>query len=128
MLLLKIAVLTAFVLIGVMLYETWRHARAQSARAASLSTHRRLGRKTLAATLAAVVLTEVLVRSNGGLKQDILLLCVHFVFAAPFLLLLIGQQWLHGFKMPTLHRVLGYSCFVLYTGTVTSGSVLLYNT
>lgn len=124
MLFLKLIVAAAFIGVGYMLYVTWRHARNRHTDAHAIFAHRDIARKTLFATLFAVIITEVMVRVNGGV-QDLHLFWVHIAFAAPFLLLLTIQQWLTGFRTPMIHKALGYSCLVTFVGTLVTGGMLL---
>lgn len=122
MFLLKCVIIILFLAVGCMLYRARTFARMRFSSPQSLIQHRSWTRLALWTTLGGVVLVELAVQISGG-TWDL----VHLAFAIPFLLFLIGLQWLHGFRMPALHKTLGYTCLAAYVGTLATGSILLYN-
>ncbi len=122
MLFLKLTIIALFIGVGYMLYQARSYARMRFSDPKSLAQHRSWAHLALWSTLGGVVLVEVAVHIQGG-TWDL----VHLLFAVPFLLLLIGLQWMNGFRIPAMHKVLGYACITAYVGTSVTGALLLYN-
>jgi len=127
LILLKVLVPLMFLGVLIALLETSRHAiRYSCTRAeADLSLHRQWANRSFWLSLLAVLLTELTVRLQGGVKNSDFL-PIHLAFAVPFLVLLIMLRfWLTGVRSSMVHRWLAYACLAAYLGTFFTGFYLL---
>ncbi len=130
----KALVIAAFLVVAYFLGRTIRYGRriAKQRRngeelGGSFARHKRYANQTFISTVVAIVITEVVVRLNGGADLTPLF-AVHLSFALPFFILLtIARFWVTGLKSPRHHKKIIYSCLACFLGTLATGSVLLYN-
>jgi hypothetical protein len=88
--------------------------------------HRKLGKATFWITLAAIVLTEVMVRTAGGAHANSLFV-VHLLFSLPFFVSLLLMNFrITGLRNAKSHRWLGYLNAFFFLGTLATGAPLLY--
>ena len=128
----KIAVALAFLALAIGITQVVKSGRRTvlipiaSWRENSITRHKRLANLALWLALTAVVLTETMVRFQGGFKSN-WLFPIHLGFALPSLILIVTLRFfLTGLKNPRWHRRVAYTLVILFTGTLTTGVKLLF--
>lgn len=136
MLLLKVVIELSFIVVLLRLISTAlygrliRKDRDRGIRIGSsaIAIHKQHANRTLYATGAAIILTELFVRLSGGAHYHSVFFWVHlFGFAVPFsVTLLILRYAITGQVSRVKHKYLAYACLILYVCTFTTGTVLLW--
>jgi hypothetical protein len=127
MLLLKVLVVLSFTIVGVMLFITARYGRLEAKQKKYRSIHISYAVSGYIISTLAILLTEYMVRKNGG-TQGSVLFWIHLPIALSFWLLqgiLLLRIWFPIFQAPMLHRRMAYSCIGLYLGTFVTGIMLI---
>jgi hypothetical protein len=115
----RIAVTFSFLMVSTLLFLTWKSSRR-------LSDHKSWANLSFWSTVVAILVTEGMVRLNGGVTLDPLL-AIHLGFAGSFLALFLSLRfWITGLKKRRLHKVMGYTCFAVYTVTFATGMYQLW--
>lgn len=89
-------------------------------------THRQLARHAYAMTIAAIAVTELMVRVAGGSHLDDLL--IRHILADGFFLVLftVSVFWVTGIRDVNTHRAIVYATVVVYAVVLVTGFELLF--
>jgi hypothetical protein len=124
-LIMKVIVGFSFCLVMFTLWRTGVHGYRSSYDRAEVEPHRVWAWRTLILTIGAIVLTEIMVRINGGLHNRTLFL-IHLPFAILFLGSLLIQFRITG-KRLLFHRAVGCVCLGSYLCSFCTGMALLWS-